>query len=123
MLVLTIHVLTVLISISGFIFRGYLLFSGSSMFREKWVKIVPHVNDTILLISAITLVYKTGFFPMEQPWLMAKLIGLIVYIGLGMVAFRFGKTRNQKMLAWVGAIIVFAYILGLAVTKQVTLGL
>ena len=123
MLVLTIHVLTVLISISGFIFRGYLLFSDSSMFREKWVKIVPHVNDTILLISAITLVYKTGFFPMEQPWLMAKLIGLIVYIGLGMVAFRFGKTRNQKMLAWVGAIIVFAYILGLAVTKQVTLGL
>ena len=123
MLVLTIHVLTVLISISGFIFRGYLLFSGSSMFRKKWIKIVPHVNDTILLISAITLVYKTGFFPMEQPWLMAKLIGLIVYIGLGMVAFRFGKTRNQKMLAWVGAIIVFAYILGLAVTKQVTLGL
>jgi uncharacterized membrane protein SirB2 len=123
MLILKIHMLTVLLSISGFIFRGFLLFSGSSMRNKKWIKIAPHVNDTILLISAITLIFQRSLFPTEQPWLMAKIIGLLVYIGLGMVAFRFGKTRNQRMLAWLGAIAVFAYIYGLAVTKQVSLGL
>ena len=123
MLILKIHVLTVILSISGFIFRGFLLFSGSPMMKKKWIKIAPHVNDTILLISAITLVFQRNLFPTEQPWLMAKIIGLLVYIGLGMVAFRFGKTRNQRMLAWLGAIVVFAYIIGLAVTKQIGLGL
>lgn len=123
MLILKIHMLTVLLSISGFIFRGFLLFSGSSMMKKKWIKIAPHVNDTILLVSAITLIFQNSLFPTEQPWLMAKIIGLLVYIGLGMVAFRFGKTRTQRMLAWLGAIAVFAYIYGLAVTKQVSLGL
>ena len=45
------------------------------------------------------------------------------YIALGLVAFRFGRTRNQRMLAWLGGIVVFAYIVGLAITKQVFLGL
>ena len=52
-----------------------------------------------------------------------KIIGLLVYIGLGMMAFRFGKTRNQKLLAWIGAIAVFAYICGLAITKSLSLGM
>lgn len=123
MLILKIHVITVLLSIAGFIFRGLLMLGNSPMLQKKWLKIAPHVNDTILLVSAILLVTKTGMYPTEQPWLMAKIIGLLVYIGLGMMAFRFGKTRNQKVIAWVGAILVFGYMYGLAVTKSLTLGM
>lgn len=123
MLILKIHLLTVVLSLAGFIFRGILMLNGSAMLKKKWLKIAPHVNDTILLVSAILLVRQTGLYPLEQPWLMAKIIGLLVYIGLGMMAFRFGKTRNQKLLAWMGAIAVFAYICGLAITKSLTLGM
>lgn len=123
MLILKIHLLTVVLSLAGFIFRGILMLNGSAMLKKKWLKIAPHVNDTILLVSAILLVRQTGLYPLEQPWLMAKIIGLLVYIGLGMMAFRFGKTRKQKLLAWMGAIAVFAYICGLAITKSLTLGM
>lgn len=123
MLILKIHLLTVVLSLAGFIFRGILMLNGSAMLKKKWLKIAPHVNDTILLVSAILLVRQTGLYPLEQPWLMAKIIGLLVYIGLGMMAFRFGKTRNQKLLAWIGAIAVFAYICGLAITKSLSLGM
>jgi uncharacterized membrane protein SirB2 len=123
MLILKIHLLTVVLSLAGFIFRGILMLNGSAMLKKKWLKIAPHVNDTILLVSAILLVRQTGHYPLEQPWLMAKIIGLLVYIGLGMMAFRFGKTRKQKLLAWMGAIAVFAYICGLAITKSLTLGM
>jgi uncharacterized membrane protein SirB2 len=123
MLILKIHLLTVVLSLAGFIFRGILMLNGSAMLKKKWLKIAPHVNDTILLVSAILLVRQTGLYPLEQPWLMAKIIGLLVYIGLGMMAFRFGKTRNQKLLAWMGAIAVFAYICGLAITKSLSLGM
>ena len=123
MLILKIHLLTVVLSLAGFIFRGILMLNGSAMLKKKWLKIAPHINDTILLVSAILLVRQTGLYPLEQPWLMAKIIGLLVYIGLGMMAFRFGKTRKQKLLAWMGAIAVFAYICGLAITKSLTLGM
>ena len=123
MLILKIHLLTVVLSLAGFIFRGILMLNGSAMLQKKWLKIAPHVNDTILLVSAILLVRQTGLYPLEQPWLMAKIIGLLVYIGLGMMAFRFGKTHKQKLLAWIGAIAVFAYICGLAITKSLTLGM
>lgn len=117
------HITTVALSISGFILRGILLFSGSALIRQKFFRIVPHIVDTLLLASAITLAFQRGHNPAEQPWLAMKMVGILVYIGLGLVAFRFGKTRNQRMLAWLGAIIVFAYIVGLAITKQVFLGL
>lgn len=123
MLILKIHVITVVLSIAGFIFRGVLMLGNSPMLKKKWLKIAPHVNDTILLVSAILLVTQTGMYPTEQPWLMAKIIGLLVYIGLGMMAFRFAKSRTQKIIAWLGAILVFGYIYGLAVTKSLTLGM
>ena len=63
------------------------------------------------------------FNPLEQPWLAMKILCLLVYIALGMIAFRFGKSRRQRMLAWLAAIVVYAYIVGLALTKQVSLGL
>ena len=117
------HITTVALSISGFILRGILLFSGSTLIRQKLFRIVPHIVDTLLLASAITLAFQRGLNPAEQPWLAMKIVGLLVYIALGLVAFRFGRTRNQRMLAWLGGIVVFAYIVGLAITKQVFLGL
>lgn len=116
--VLTLHVSTALISIAGFIIRGILHFSGSDLVNRKWFKITPHIVDTLLIVSAVTLLIQSNLNLLNTSWLLAKVIALVVYIGLGLVAFRFGKTRLVRMMAWGGAILVFAYILGVAVTKN-----
>ncbi|MDX1811904.1 MAG: SirB2 family protein, partial [Gammaproteobacteria bacterium] len=88
-----IHLLTVSLSISLFIYRFYgVLADIESIKNAKWTRVVPHINDTILLISAITLAIKLGVSPGENSWLLAKIIALVVYIALGTVALKRGKT-------------------------------
>jgi uncharacterized membrane protein SirB2 len=113
-----IHVTTALISISGFTLRGIWMLRDSPQLQAKWVKIIPHVNDTVLLLSAIILAVQMSQAPFVHSWLTAKVLGLLLYIGLGMVALRFGKTKPVKALAFLSAIIVFIYIVLVALTKN-----
>lgn len=112
-----IHLTTVAISILGFLLRGFWMFTSSPLLQIKPVKILPHINDTILLISAIYLAVLISASPMEQSWLMAKILGLFVYIGLGVVALKRGKTMMIRATAFVLAVLVFVYIAMVAVSK------
>ncbi len=116
--VLTLHVVAAFLSISGFIFRGILHLSSSDLVNKKWLKISPHVNDTILIVSAIVLLQRADLNILDTPWLQAKIVALILYIALGLIAFRFAKTRMVSLFAWIAAIFVFAYIVGVAITKS-----
>ncbi|MFV1983228.1 MAG: SirB2 family protein, partial [Thiohalomonadales bacterium] len=91
----TIHIAMAFLSISGFIIRGIWMMQQSDNLKEKWVKVLPHIIDTFLLLSALILAINLSINPLEQYWLMSKIIALFVYIGLGMVALRFGKTLLQ----------------------------
>lgn len=90
----------------------------SSMLQQRWIKIVPHVIDTLLLTSALIMVFWSGQYPFEQPWLTAKILALIAYIALGTIALKRGKTRFIRSFALVAALATFAYIVLVAVTKQ-----
>lgn len=116
--VLAIHVATVILSLSGFVFRGVLRFSGSDLINRKWLKIAPHIVDTVLIVSAITLLLQASLNPLNTPWLLAKIVALIIYIGLGLIAFRFASSRSVALWSWGMAIMVFCYILAVAVTKN-----
>ncbi|PSJ17436.1 SirB2 family protein [Nitrosomonas supralitoralis] len=118
-----IHVGSVILSFSLFFLRGIWLIQDSENLNQRWVKILPHINDTVLLISAILLATAIQQNPLEHTWLAAKVSGLLVYIGLGMVAMRFGKTRKTRITAWIAALCVFAYIVLVALTKSPTLGI
>ena len=85
---------------------------------RRWVRIVPHVVDTVLLVSAIALAAMIGDDPGTRGWLSAKVIGLLVYIALGSVALKYGPTRGVRSAAFVGALATFAYIVSVAVTKS-----
>lgn len=118
-----IHVSSVILSFSLFFLRGIWLIQDSQNLRQRWVKILPHINDTVLLISAILLAVVIQQNPLDHAWLAAKISGLLVYIGLGMVAMRFGKTRKIRITSWVAALCVFAYIVLVALTKSPVLGI
>jgi len=123
MLLKMIHVSSVVISYSLFFLRGIWLMQDSRHLQQRWVKILPHVFDTVLLTSAIALAILIQQDPINHAWLAAKVIGLLVYIFLGMIAIRFGKTRKIRIAAWVAAQCVFIYIVLVAVNKSPWLNL
>ncbi len=90
----------------------------SPLLHRRWVKIAPHIVDTVLLISAIVLAVQIAQYPFVNGWLTAKVIGLLLYIILGTLAIKRGKTKSVKTLAFFSAIIVFFYIVLVAVTKN-----
>jgi uncharacterized membrane protein SirB2 len=112
-----IHLTFVVLSLLAFFVRGIWLFMNSSMLSKKWVKILPHIISTMLLVSGIVLAVHLGLSPGSQPWLIAKIIGLVVYIGLGVATFKVSNPTTRKIL-WVCALIVFAYIVNVAMTKN-----
>jgi len=112
-----IHIFSALISFTLFFIRGLWVMRGSAMMQQKWVKIVPHVNDTILLGTAIALTISIGQYPFVDGWLTAKLLALVAYICLGIEAFRLAKTDRGRAAAWLAALVVFLFIVSVAMTK------
>jgi uncharacterized membrane protein SirB2 len=116
-----IHVISVILSYLLFMLRGIWMMQNSSILQRRWVKILPHVIDTVLLASAVTLVTMIQQYPGMSTWLSTKIGGLLLYIILGMMALRFGKSRKIKIISWITAQIVFFYIVLVALTKNPTL--
>lgn len=114
----SIHITCVVSSYTLFFLRGVWLIQGSPRLRRRWVKIAPHVVDTTLLASAITLAIGIRQYPGVDAWLTAKVVGMLFYIGIGMVAFRFGKTMRTRVSAWVAAQLIFIYIVAVAMTHN-----
>ncbi len=117
-LIKSLHALTALITVSGFALRGYWMVTDNPMLKAKVTRILPHVIDTLFLLSGIVLLVNLGGSPLTQPWMLFKIAGLFAYIGFGMVALRFGKTRGIRATAFVVALAVFAYTYGVALSKS-----
>lgn len=115
MLIKHFHMSCAVISFTLFFLRGIWSFTDSSILRQRWVKIVPHVMDTLLLVSALTLAFTIQQYPFVDGWLTAKFFGLVLYIGLGSIALKHGKTKAMRIFAWLGAQIAFAYIVLVAI--------
>ncbi len=114
----SLHLATVAITLILFLLRGAWRLTDSPLLQKKWVKIVPHTNDAILLAAAIGMMIVAQLNPLEHGWLMAKILALLAYIVLGTIALKRGKTGLQRNLAFIGALGVFGYMLAVAVSKQ-----
>lgn len=114
-----IHMSCAMLSVLGFLARGVLKLQGSAIIDKKLVKILPHVIDTVLLVSAITLVIMSGQYPWVAPWVGAKIVGLVIYIGLGVVVMRTAKTQQTRIVAFVLALVTAGYIFMVAGTKTI----
>lgn len=112
------HMLFAAVSGIFFLVRGLWMLSGSALLKRRWARTLPHVVDTLLLASAIGLAVWSRQYPFVQPWLTAKVVALVAYILLGMVALRFGRTKGVRATAYVAALATFGYILVVARTKD-----
>lgn len=109
------HVTTAVLSITFFILRAYWSVNGSALLQKRVVKILPHVIDTILLVCGVWLAAMIG---PEQPWILAKIIALVAYIGVGTIAIKRGKTPRTRGYAALVAIAIFLYIVGVALSHN-----
>ena len=113
-----IHESAVALSGLGFLARGAGALSGAAWVHHRAARSLPHLVDTVLLLSAITLVWMLRIDPRSAPWLMAKIVALPVYIALGVVALRPALPRQVRATAWLAALVCFAYIVSVAITKS-----
>ncbi|MBI1285347.1 MAG: regulator SirB [Thiobacillus sp.] len=112
------HLATIAISLGLFILRGLWMIAESPRLHARWARIVPHINDTVLLVSGISLAYTLRLSPLEHGWLAAKIVALLAYIMLGTMALKRGKTRGQRIAAWIAALLVFGYMVAVAVAHN-----
>jgi uncharacterized membrane protein SirB2 len=109
-----IHIGTVAVSYILFFVRGIWMLSDSPLLYQRWVRIVPHLNDTLLLAAGVWMTAIIQQYPGTHGWLTAKLAGLVLYILLGLVALRPGRAKRVRAAAWIAAQIVFGYIVAVA---------
>ena len=118
MLIKSIHMITAIATISAFLLRGYWMMVESERLQLKFIRIAPHIIDTVFLLSGIALIIKMQLNVFSEPWLLAKLVGLVTYIVLGTIAIKRGPTLQIRVIAFVAALATFAYIIGVAVAKS-----
>ncbi len=112
------HTLLAVITIVGFLLRGYWMLTGSDKLQQPITRIAPHVVDTAFLLSGIAMLLIMSLNPFSQSWLVAKFAGLVLYILLGSVAIRRGPTLRIRAFAFVAAVSAYAYVVGVALTKS-----
>jgi len=117
-LIKNLHLATIALSLALFILRGAWMMAGSRMLQARWVRIVPHLIDTLLLASGIGLAVLIQQYPLVHGWLTAKLLALILYIVFGTIALKRGKTKAQRIAAWIAALLVFGYMVAVAMAHD-----
>lgn len=110
------HMTFAAISILLFTVRGFWMLTDSPRLQQRWLRITPHIIDTLLLCSAIALTIILSQYPFAHSWLTAKVLALIAYILFGAIALKRGKTKTIRVTALVLAWVSVAYIVWVALS-------
>ena len=108
------HVTAAMLSIALFALRGWWMATDSPRLAARWVGIVPHAIDTVLLLSALALAAALGLWPFAQPWLTAKLVLLVLHVGLGMLALRPDRPKPLRLACFVLALATVSFLVSVA---------
>lgn len=113
------HLLSVVLSLTFFVIRFFWVMRGSDMMTKKWVKVSPHIIDTVLLTTGISLIFVTGYVPFTAaaPWLTEKITCVLAYIALGFVALHYSRGKLFRTFAFLGALGWAYAAVSLATTK------
>lgn len=117
------HVTCVVLSVSLFVLRGTLELASRPWRQWRLLRIAPHLVDTVLLGSALWLAWRIGQYPFVDAWLTAKVLALLLYIGLGMRALGRNTPQALRLPYFAGALLSVGYIVGVALTHSASWGL
>lgn len=109
-----VHIWSVVLSGGLFALRGLALNLGAAWPRAAALRYLTYTIDTVLLTAALMLMTIVQQYPFVDAWLTVKVLLLVVYIGLGIFAFREERSRAERLAAWVAALAVFGFIVSVA---------
>lgn len=112
------HVTCVILSLCGFLLRGAWMIRGSALLQHRLARVLPHIVDTVLLLSALWLAVEIRQYPFVAPWVTAKVLGLLGYIVLGTIALKRGRSFGARVSALVAAVVVYLWIVSVALSKN-----
>lgn len=113
-----VHISAVVASGSLFAVRGLLLILDKPWAMARPLRILSQAIDSLLLAAAITLALTLGQYPFVDAWLTAKVLLLVVYVALGILAFRKERSRPARIAYWLAALAVFGFIVSIALTHD-----
>ena len=111
-----VHLSAAGLSLALFVLRGAWRAVSPERLAARWVRVVPHVIDTVLLASALWLAWQVGRG--AAPWIAAKVVALLLYIVLGSIALKRGRTPGIRIAAFFAALATFGYIVSVAIAKS-----
>ena len=112
------HVWFAILSISGFVLRFIWLNHRPQLLQQRWVKILPHVNDTALLASGVSMAIGFGYSFHTFSWLLVKLLLVVVYIVFGALTLKLQIASLYRFMLFSLSLILYFSILTLAVMKH-----
>lgn len=113
-----VHMIAATLTIAGFVLRGFWMLSDSDKLQHPLVRVLPHIIDTVFLLAGIGLIVTLHLPVLLPGWLQIKIAALLVYIVLGTIALKRGKTKRIRAIAFVLALLTFAYVVGVALSKS-----
>jgi uncharacterized membrane protein SirB2 len=108
------HIGCAVLTITLFVLRGALMLVNSPWQRNVVLRHLPHVVDTVLLTTALMLTTIIHQYPFAVDWLTVKVLLLVIYVVLGSLALKRGRTRAIRTTALVAALIVVGFLLSVA---------
>jgi len=118
LLLKSLHLTTVLLSICGFVVRFAWRVTHHPWSSARMTRILPHVNDSLLLFSGLAMAAMIGEYPLTTPWLTAKLFWLIAYIVAGSFALKRATTRTGQWFAFALAVGCVTLLVGCAIHRS-----
>lgn len=114
----SLHIASAALSFVLYTLRGAWMLTDSRWHYSVFARRVPHWNDALLMTLGIALAIIVHQYPLVNAWLTAKMVALLVHIGLGFFAFRWRGDMRIRAAAWVGSLLAFLYIVAVAVTHN-----
>jgi uncharacterized membrane protein SirB2 len=111
------HILCVAASFALFFVRGLWVMRTYPPAPEAWIRITPHVVDTLLVLGAVAMLTTA---PRFEGYMPVKLGLLVPYVGLALLVFRAATPRWAKVTAWILGLLLFLYITTVAVLQHPT---
>ena len=114
LVVRTVHVAAVAISVPLLVVRASIGIRSTPERVPRVLRVLPHIVDTVLLASAVLLTVILRQYPFMVPWVTAKVLALVAYVGVGTVAVKRGATARIRAAALAVALVIAAYIVATA---------
>lgn len=112
------HLLCVVLSVSLFIWRFARRWWHPNLTLPRWAKIAPHLIDTVLLSSALGMLYLVWGNPFHFAWLRYKIVFLFLYIVFGSYALKRASGKQGQALSFAAALLCVTIMVCLAFFKD-----